>query len=67
MDLKTTINETRREKEQLSRVIASLEEPQPTTTTAALQRGRNSMSAEERCDVSYPMKKYWAARPARIS
>jgi len=41
-----------------------LEEPQPATKIPVPRRGRRSMSPEERCDVSYRMKKYWAARRA---
>ena len=60
MDLTATIDELRREKEKLVRVISSLEELQSGATIAAPRRGRKSMSEEERREVSERMKKYWA-------
>ena len=61
-----TIEELRREKQRLERVIASLEELKgPAAGTAApvrSRRGRKSMSPEERREVSARMKKYWAGR-----
>jgi len=68
MDLYKAIQELYAEKEKLERVIASLEELQRTSgTLAALpkspkRRGRKSMSAEERQEVSARMKKYWESR-----
>jgi hypothetical protein len=70
MDLAKTIEELRREKQKLDRVIASLEELQAAVTVAPLRkerRGRKSMGAEERREVSERMKKYWAARLAKRS
>ena len=67
MDLTTTIAELRREKEIVARVIASLEELQSGVTIAAPRKGRKSMSAEERQEVSARMKRYWQARRARTS
>ena len=64
MDLTTTLSELRREKEKLVRAIAYLEELRPGATTAAPRRGRKSMSAEERLEVSKRMRRYWAARRA---
>ena len=63
MDLIRTIAELRGEKAKLDRVIAALEELQAATAVRALlrsRRGRKSMSAEERQEVSARMKKYWA-------
>jgi hypothetical protein len=68
MDLYKAIQDLYAEKEKLERVIASLEElqrrggsqtplPKPTR-----RRGRKSMSAEERREVSARMKKYWESR-----
>ena len=57
MDLTTTIAELRREKEKLARVLASLEELQNASTIAAPRRGRKSMNAEERQEVSARMKR----------
>jgi hypothetical protein len=65
MDLRKAIEELCREKEELDRVIASLQELQVGGTMAAFQkkrRGRKSMSPEERREVSARMKKYWAGR-----
>jgi hypothetical protein len=69
MDLYKTIQELYAEKEKLERVIASLEELQRAAgraPAAALhggkRRGRKSMNARERQEVSERMKKYWANR-----
>jgi hypothetical protein len=58
MDLTKTIEELRREKEKLDRVIASLEGFEG----AMGRRGRTSMSPEERREVAARMKRYWAGR-----
>ena len=68
MDLYKAIQDLYAEKEKLDRVIASLEELQRTAgATAAVpksaqRRGRKSMNAKERQEVSERMKKYWASR-----
>jgi hypothetical protein len=68
MDLFKAIQELYAEKEKLERVIASLEELQRTAGTLpvlpkiAKRRGRKSMTARERREVSERMKKYWAGR-----
>ena len=68
MDLNKTIQDLYAEKEKLERVIASLEELQRAATTNPLavgrskRRGRKSMGADERQEVSDRMKKYWAER-----
>ena len=68
MDLYKAIQDLYAEKEKLERVIASLEELQRTAGTlpvlpkAAKRRGRKSMSASERQEVSERMRKYWASR-----
>jgi hypothetical protein len=65
MDLYKTIQQLYEEKERLERVIASLEELQrtagavPLPPQASKRRGRKSMTAEERQEVSERMKKYW--------
>jgi septal ring factor EnvC (AmiA/AmiB activator) len=68
MDLIKTIEELRREKQRLDRVIASLEELKAPVGEAATpvrsRRGRKSMSPEERREVSARMKRYWAGRLA---
>jgi hypothetical protein len=68
MDLHKTIQDLYAEKEKLERVIASLEELQraaaanPLLSGGGKRRGRKSMGASERQDVSERMKKYWAGR-----
>lgn len=69
MDLYKAIQDLYAEKEKLERVIASLEELQraagggiPPQPSSGKRRGRKSMGAEERQEVSERMKKYWAKR-----
>ena len=68
MDLYKAIQELYAEKEKLERVIASLEELQRTAAGVPVlpkpgkRRGRKSMTAKERREVSERMKKYWAGR-----
>jgi hypothetical protein len=68
MDLYKAIQDLYAEKEKLERVIASLEELQrtsgalPELPNPARRRGRKSMNAEERLEVSERMKKYWESR-----
>jgi hypothetical protein len=70
MDLYKAIQDLYAEKEKLERVIASLEELQRTAASLPLlpkpakRRGRKSMSASERQEVSDRMRKYWAGRRA---
>jgi hypothetical protein len=68
MDLIKMIEELRREKEWVERVIASLEvlqSPAVLATPEKKRRGRKSMSPEERREVAARMKKYWANRLRR--
>ena len=71
MDLYKAIQELYAEKEKLERVIASLEELQrtagslPLPPTGGKRRGRKSMNAKERQEVSERMKRYWANRRKR--
>jgi hypothetical protein len=69
MDLTKTIQDLYAEKEKLERVIASLEELQRAASAHPIlpghgrsRRGRKSMGAQERLEVSERMKKYWATR-----
>jgi hypothetical protein len=69
MDLFKLIQELKAEKERLERVIASLEELEHASVLnisappdERKRRGRRSMGAEERQEVSARMKKYWASR-----
>ena len=69
MDLFKLIEELNNEKERLERVIASLEDLErasvlhiPSLPDDRKRRGRRSMGAEERQEVSARMKKYWASR-----
>ena len=71
MDLYKAIQDLYAEKEKLQRVIASLEELQqvagsvPALPGTGKRRGRKSMDAKERQEVSERMKKYWANRRKR--
>ena len=68
MDLYKAIQDLYAEKEKLERVIASLEELQrtagelPELPKTAKRRGRKSMNAQERLEVSERMKRYWESR-----
>ena len=67
MDLDKVIRKLYEERAKLDRVITSLEELRESSAgleTQALKkrRGRKSMDAEARKEVSERMKKYWANR-----
>ena len=69
MDLYESIQALYAEEEKLKRVIASLEDLQraaggeiPPMPKSAERRGRKSMGADERQEVSARIKKYWAGR-----
>jgi len=67
MDLYKALQDLYAEKEKLERAIASLEELQRVGGMTGLpplgkRRGRKSMNAEEREEVSKRMRKYWANR-----
>lgn len=68
MDLYKAIQDLYAEKEKLERVIASLEELQRTAGSIPMvpkpvnRRGRKSMNAAQRQEVSERMRKYWASR-----
>jgi hypothetical protein len=68
MDLYKAIQDLYAEKEKLERVIASLEELQrtagelPELPKPSKRRGRKSMNAQERQEVSARMKRYWESR-----
>ena len=63
MDLTKTIEELRRDKEKLERVIASLEELRATGEVPVRGRGgRRPMSLVERQQVSARMTRYWKDR-----
>ena len=69
IDLYKTIQDLYAEREKLQSVIASLIDLQrgaggevPQMPKIGKQRGRKSMSAEERQTVSVRMKKYWSVR-----
>jgi hypothetical protein len=71
MDLYKAIQDLYAEKEKLERVIASLEELQrtsgdlPDVPKPGKRRGRKSMNAQERQEVSDRMKRYWDSRRRR--
>ena len=65
MDLKQTIEQLYAEKQRLEQVIASLEALQSGSVSNLCHlggkwRGRKSMAAAEREEVSRRMKRYWA-------
>ena len=65
MDVYKAIGELRARKDQLERIIAQLEELQSVTGKSSVplkRRGRKSMGAKERAEVSRRMKNYWANR-----
>ena len=66
MDLYKTIGELRARRDQLERIITQLEELHSNNhdggTTMPRRRGRKSMGAKERAEVSRRMKNYWANR-----
>jgi len=68
MNLHKTLQELYAQREKLERVIASLEGLQlPADATSGQpvtgkRRGRKSMGAAERREVSARMRKYWALR-----
>ncbi len=66
MDLSRTIQELQKEKRRLDQAIVVLEQllDHGTASIPAGRRGRKSMSAEERLQVSQRMQRYWAARRA---
>jgi hypothetical protein len=64
MDINKTLKELYEEKKRLDSAIARLEEPvrpRPDKPPKS-RRGRKSMSATERLEVSRRMKRYWDAR-----
>jgi hypothetical protein len=67
VDVEKLIRELNAQKEKLMQSIALLEELAayrhgPPPFVARERRGRKSMGADERREVSKRMKKYWAAR-----
>jgi hypothetical protein len=67
MNLFKAIAELHADEEKLDRVIASLEELQHSKSGQSAPggrspRGRKSMGAKERLEVSARMKRYWAGR-----
>ena len=69
MDLYEAIRALHEEKKRIDRLIAVLEELQRSSdrqpAASKRRRGRKTMSAEERRQVSERMKRYWAQRKQR--
>ena len=69
MDVHKLIAELNAELEALNRVIGCLEQlprGNPGIVATRMHRGRKSMNAEERLEVSERMRKYWANRRRNI-
>jgi hypothetical protein len=69
VDLYRTIKTLHEERQRLTKLIESLQRLEisgnaPVRRKAPRRRGRKSMTAAERKQVSERMKKYWAARRA---
>lgn len=65
MDLLKIIQDLRQERDKLDTIIVSLEQLQgaaPRVSSAPGRRGRRSMDAAGRLEVSRRMKKYWDNR-----
>jgi ethanolamine ammonia-lyase large subunit len=67
IDLRNVLKDLYTQRERLEHVITSLEALQQGSAAGLpfqkrTNRGRKSMSAEERREVSERMRKYWAAR-----
>ena len=69
MDVREALEQLYAERKRLESVIASLElllrNSEGDSPAVRSRRGRKSMSAEERQEVSERMKKYWANRRPR--
>jgi len=65
MDIYKAIHDLIQERKHLDAVIASLEARSRTGGQTKSRRGRKSMSAEERAQVSRRMAAYWATRRAQ--
>jgi len=64
MDVNKALRELHEEKRRLDITIAALEARLGNEKRTHRRRGRKSMSAEERQEVSRRMSKYWEARRA---
>ena len=66
MDLIGIIRDLRAEREKLEQIILSLEELQTASKTLTVaaggRRGKHTMNADARMEVSRRMKKYWEGR-----
>jgi hypothetical protein len=62
MNLEPTIRALRFELEKVATTIRKLEELQQEYGSSPSRRGRQSMGARERQEVSKRMKRYWAGR-----
>jgi hypothetical protein len=71
MDLDSIIEKLHRERMKLDEIIASLQQLQQSYAAVAKEglkrRGRKSMGAEERQQVSARMKSYWESRRTGVS
>jgi len=67
MDVYVILNELYAERRRIDRVLARLENRQRAEARNSFNRGRKSMSAEERARVSERMRAYWSARRRQAS
>jgi hypothetical protein len=69
MDLYRIIGELKRERDRIHRIIQSLEgvksSGRPASKSGGRRRGRKSMDAAARAEVSARMKRYWEERRAQ--
>ena len=69
MDLYRIIRELKQERDRIHRIIQSLEgvkpSGKPVLNRGGTRRGRKSMDAAARAEVSARMKRYWEERRAR--
>lgn len=65
MDVNKALRELHEEKRRLDSAIAALEGRVRSMSRTRAHRGRKSMSAEERREVSKRMTKYWERRRAQ--
>jgi hypothetical protein len=64
-DIEKALKELRRDLERITRTITIMEGLSGRPPRSGAQRGRKSMGADERMEVSERMKRYWASQRAK--